>query len=658
MSNFINLDTPFFDNVSGEPLALGTAYFGEPNLDPKTNPKTPYTSLNPNVASTATQALTSAGKLSTRLYLLGDYSLTVDDADGNQILNYDSVKDDSELQAWILFPQLPTQTSATTFTVTGDQTTTFTAGERLRFADSTTLYGIVRSSVYTSLTTVTVTLDSGSLSGSLTEVYTSSVTTSGKEVTTASVTHLDTRISTSIVYDLDNLIYDTPLSIKLLGAVLNDSSSGARSTNDVAIQAALDFCYNSGGTVAGEVYIPAGGIYYTSTTLNHKGTVCISGAGIFTSTINSSAATCMQADTTAGASDFKIEKLTLIGAGVGYSDNGKNIARSIFDFCILDGGADGYGYLGSGLLISCVWRDCVISQICKISSTGAMNNNKFENVFFNRSGTMPTIENGEVFVIEGAGVSSALMIDTCVIEIGSMRIDATSGTWYAVDLNCMWIGDGPTSPRSELRLNNIGQMTMRNLSMETHILNMDGCIDVTIDNVRAWSVDTGDGFGSTNRMYAKGLIVSDNSRATETSGNLSEIVFEGDVYGTGLPVVRHCSIHFDADALASDEWDRVIAANTRNGVIRRCAIIPEATITATPTHYAQLKIKPQGGGLTTDTASFDVESITSGTIYEFDVSTNNAMRANTTVIFEKTVQGSGMLLPAMTVILEYEDRGW
>ena len=91
MANFINLDTPFFDNTTGDPLALGTAYFGEPNQDPKTNPKVPYTSLSPNVASTATQSLTSSGKLAARLFLLGDYSLTVDDADGNQQLNYDSL---------------------------------------------------------------------------------------------------------------------------------------------------------------------------------------------------------------------------------------------------------------------------------------------------------------------------------------------------------------------------------------------------------------------------------------------------------------------------------------------------------------------------------------------------------------------------------------
>ena len=658
MSNFINLDTPFFYNDTGAPLALGTAYFGEPSQDPKTNPKVPYTSLNPNVATTATQALTSSGKLAARLYLVGDYSLTVDDTDGNQILNYDSVRSDSELQSWVLFPGTPTQTSATTFTLTGDQTETFTAGSRLRFTDSSTLYGIVRSSAYTTLTTVTVVLDSGSLSGSLTEVYTSAITTAGKEVPTTAVTHLDANISTSVIYDLDNLIYDLPLSIKLLGAVLNDTSAGARTTNDTAIQAALDYCYNSAGNVLGEVYIPGGGTYYTSTTLNHKGTVCISGAGIFASTINSSAATCMQADTTAGASDFKIQQLSLIGAGVGYSTNSKNITRSIFDFCILDGGTDGYGYLGSGQIINSIWRDCVISHIFKISSTGAMNNNKFENVLFNRAGSNPSIENGEVFIIEASGTSSALMIDTCVVEIGSMRIDATSGTWYAVDLNCMWIGDGLSSPRSEVRLNTIGQMTLRNLSMETHVLNMDGCVDVTIDNVRAWSVDTANGFGSTNRLYGKGLILSDDSRATETTGDLSEIVFEGDLYGTGLPVIRHCSIHFDADALAADTWSRVIAANTRNAILSRVAIIPEANITATPTNYAQLKVKVQGGGLTADTASFDVESITSGAIYEFDVSTNNAMTANTTVILEKSIQGSGMVLPAMSVILEYEDRGW
>lgn len=91
---------------------------------------------------------------------------------------------------WNLFSGTPTQTSATTFTLTGDQRTTFAVGTRLKFTDSSTLYGHVTAVAYTTLTTVTVTLDSGSLSGSLTEVYTSRADTASLPVGASSVSFL------------------------------------------------------------------------------------------------------------------------------------------------------------------------------------------------------------------------------------------------------------------------------------------------------------------------------------------------------------------------------------------------------------------------------------------------------------------------------------
>jgi hypothetical protein len=42
MSLFFNPSQQFNDNDTGAPIALGTAYFGQPNQDPKTNTKPPY----------------------------------------------------------------------------------------------------------------------------------------------------------------------------------------------------------------------------------------------------------------------------------------------------------------------------------------------------------------------------------------------------------------------------------------------------------------------------------------------------------------------------------------------------------------------------------------------------------------------------------------
>lgn len=63
----------------------------------------------------------------------------------------------------------PTRTGSTTFTVPGDQTARYTVGRAIKCTDSTTIYGFITASAYTSLTTVTI-AGSASLSASLTAV--------------------------------------------------------------------------------------------------------------------------------------------------------------------------------------------------------------------------------------------------------------------------------------------------------------------------------------------------------------------------------------------------------------------------------------------------------------------------------------------------------
>lgn len=71
---------------------------------------------------------------------------------------------------WINFGDVPTQTSGTTFTIPGDVTARYLVNRRVKCADSGTLYGYISSSVFTTLTTVTLVMDSGALSASLTAV--------------------------------------------------------------------------------------------------------------------------------------------------------------------------------------------------------------------------------------------------------------------------------------------------------------------------------------------------------------------------------------------------------------------------------------------------------------------------------------------------------
>lgn len=83
----------------------------------------------------------------------------------------------ADIRSWYETPQwrdlgnTVTYASATTFTISGNVTANYVAGQRIRCTDSSTLYGSIASSSYSAPnTTVTVTLDSGNLSASLSAV--------------------------------------------------------------------------------------------------------------------------------------------------------------------------------------------------------------------------------------------------------------------------------------------------------------------------------------------------------------------------------------------------------------------------------------------------------------------------------------------------------
>lgn len=77
-----------------------------------------------------------------------------------------------EDKEWFDFGDTPTFVNATRFDVNTDLTARYHVGRRLKFTDATTLYGTITNSVFTGPNTeVTVVLDSGSLSVSLTVVF-------------------------------------------------------------------------------------------------------------------------------------------------------------------------------------------------------------------------------------------------------------------------------------------------------------------------------------------------------------------------------------------------------------------------------------------------------------------------------------------------------
>lgn len=95
-----------------------------------------------------------------------------------RIYSENTASDSTDLFAidgWTVYGAAPTRTGNTTFTVVGDQTATFVAGGKIRCVDNgVNFYGTIDSAVFTSLTTVTVTLfgTSNVLTANLTEVST------------------------------------------------------------------------------------------------------------------------------------------------------------------------------------------------------------------------------------------------------------------------------------------------------------------------------------------------------------------------------------------------------------------------------------------------------------------------------------------------------
>lgn len=71
---------------------------------------------------------------------------------------------------WIDYGHAPTFASATSFTVPTDLTAIYHTGRRIKIDDSSTLYGRITSSSFSSVTTVNVALDSGSISASISAV--------------------------------------------------------------------------------------------------------------------------------------------------------------------------------------------------------------------------------------------------------------------------------------------------------------------------------------------------------------------------------------------------------------------------------------------------------------------------------------------------------
>ena len=157
----------------------------------------------PADAAGASQAIWQTGGSATKLVLAPSNDTDPPVSAISSWDNLSGINDTSvTIDQWITGPA-PTFVSGTQFTLVGDQTTNFHVGRRIKATVTAgTVYGVITVSAFTTLTTITVVLDSGALDsglsaiayGILTSVSTSipGVKMSGADWThTGKVTHTD-----------------------------------------------------------------------------------------------------------------------------------------------------------------------------------------------------------------------------------------------------------------------------------------------------------------------------------------------------------------------------------------------------------------------------------------------------------------------------------
>jgi hypothetical protein len=138
---------------------------------------TMYTSSAGTVAQSNPVILDSNGYPGSPIWLQTGlaYKFVLTDADDNVVKTFDNISgvNDASLAVdeWQVSGLTPTYISTTSFSVPGDQTSEFHVGRRLQMTTSGgTRYGTISTSAYTTLTTVTVVLDSGTLDAGLSVV--------------------------------------------------------------------------------------------------------------------------------------------------------------------------------------------------------------------------------------------------------------------------------------------------------------------------------------------------------------------------------------------------------------------------------------------------------------------------------------------------------
>lgn len=172
-------------DLNGDPLEGGKLYTYEAGTS---TPKATFIDASGVTANTNPIILDAAGQAI--VYLVGSYKLVLTDADDVLQSPYpiDGVREipgaAASVTEWNASGLVPSYVNATTFSVAGDQRTLLHVGRRVKLTQSgSTRYGTIATSVYSSVTTITIT-DAGALDATLSGLEVGFVSSENSSVTT------------------------------------------------------------------------------------------------------------------------------------------------------------------------------------------------------------------------------------------------------------------------------------------------------------------------------------------------------------------------------------------------------------------------------------------------------------------------------------------
>ena len=154
---------------NGDPLSGAKLYFYESGT---TTAKNTYSNMGLTTANSNPVVADSAGRFGDIFLSSGTYKVILKTSADATVWTRDPTPGSSaEGQEWLALGHTPNYSSSTQFTISGDVTSSYHVNRRIKATDSTTLYGTITATAYSDPnTTVTVSLDSGSLSSSLSAI--------------------------------------------------------------------------------------------------------------------------------------------------------------------------------------------------------------------------------------------------------------------------------------------------------------------------------------------------------------------------------------------------------------------------------------------------------------------------------------------------------